>query len=201
MDPFGENYSAEDGFTGSTEGADGAQFEGPHLVRCIGVKADTSAQGNDMLVFDMEVVMDSERDTANAGETLLVYCAQTSAAAWKMKETLVALGVMGADDEEYQFNRGDVVGVYAVAEVELSEYQGKKRPSIATLTPHKATKKGNPYRGDATPDAPSANGSGKKSARKAISKKKDEVPPPEDEDGPETGLDSAPPPPDDGVPF
>lgn len=153
-DPFASEFDGGDDFSGSTEGADGAQFEGPHLVRCISVKEDESQAGNPMFVFDFEVVMDANKDTTNAGETLLVFAAKTKAAAWKMKETLIALGVMDVDDDDYRFSRRDVIGVYAIAEVAINEYQGRKRPQIEGLRAHSLTKKGSPYRGSSQqPDA------------------------------------------------
>lgn len=113
--------------------------EGDYESIVVDLTKDVSSAGNPMWVFDFQTVEDNagKKDSPHVGKTFKNFCAITPSAMWKLRETLAALGLVGKD-RGAKFNKKDVIGRRAKLTIEDDTYKGKKRSSIATVSPSRA---------------------------------------------------------------
>lgn len=102
--------------------------EGRYPAKLIAVKAGKSKAGNQMYSWTFAIMGD-----ASAGKELTTHTAITPAAMWKLKEILQALGVRPTNDGKYSFAPSEVINREAILVIEMQEYEGKERPSIASV--------------------------------------------------------------------
>jgi hypothetical protein len=117
------------GFEGVEEG--GGSFhipEGDYLMKCTGVTpAVSKASGNDMLVFTFTGLQEKSKN-----KRFWLYCSYTREALWKLRQTLVALGVSTPDDPS-ELNPDDVVDVEVIGTVTDNEYDGKTNSKVTEI--------------------------------------------------------------------
>lgn len=133
MDPnrFGDEEEFE------VSGIPDAQSQplGQFIGVCTNLQKATSKAGNDMWVFDFGVISDLKGDTTHAGRNFSVYCALTTAALWKLDQTLNAIGIASVNGRA-KFKKSQVVGVYCVLEIAHDEYEGRKTAKISDVFAH-----------------------------------------------------------------
>lgn len=103
--------------------------EGSYSGRLVSLESTKSKAGNKMYVWTY-VITKGE----NQGKEMINHTALTPNAMWKLKETLVALGVKPVDGV-YNFVPSDVLNKDVTLDIELQEYEGQSRPSISKVLP------------------------------------------------------------------
>lgn len=133
---------------------------GQYVLRLVDVQKDVSKAGNPMWVFDWDIVGDAAGDTTFAGERYKSFCALTSAALWKLEETLLAIGAIESPGQKAKFKRADVIDTLVLGHLVEGEYNGRPQMQLDAVGPHpKGAIKANPAAvGGAAPPAPAPAG-------------------------------------------
>lgn len=103
--------------------------EGDYPGRLIKLESAKSQAGNPMYVWTYVITKGEHQ-----GEELINRTAITPAAMWKLKETLIALGIQAVNGV-YNFQPKDVLNKNVILEVRLQDYEGTSRPNISKVLP------------------------------------------------------------------
>ena len=142
-DPFDSGAGDEE--FGFDMGPEEMAPEGLAIVQCTNLeKQHSRTSGKPMYVWTFVIREYREpKDVGDSynGEELLVFTSLSSAAMWKMQETLAAMGVAIPTEEDdamrsVRFSRGDVLGVCALAALKHNTFEGRKRCQIDALRAH-----------------------------------------------------------------
>ena len=106
--------------------------DGPYEGRVINFeKSKSKTSGNPMWVVDYVIT-----SGPHSGTEFRSFLALTPAAAWKVAETLRALGFKQKVGEKVVFTKADVMGRRVLLNIELDTYEGKERSIVKTVEPH-----------------------------------------------------------------
>lgn len=114
--------------------------EGICIVQLMNVTSEISkTSGNRMWVW--EFAIRNYTDPAEVGdefngEIVKVFTALSKSAAWKLEETLRALGVPIAEGGAVKFSKEQVLGVVCQASIKHQEYNNKTQVNIQALGAH-----------------------------------------------------------------
>lgn len=132
--PFGSPESAGEGLDESfdidlPEDKGFRIKEGKYPGKLISLDKGTSQAGNPMWIFTFVIIAGEF-----AGKEFRVYAALTTAAMWKLRETLEGLG-LGQGGASSSFKKKDAIGKLAMLTIEDSEFKGRPNSQIALVTP------------------------------------------------------------------
>lgn len=103
--------------------------KGKQPLKLVDLGKSVSRANNPMWVWTFVVLLGKD-----AGRELKVFTALTAAAMWKLRETLAAVQVKGAEGgAAAKFKRSDVIGKYVMADVEDTMYEGRPASNVAKL--------------------------------------------------------------------
>lgn len=103
--------------------------DGDYPMRITDIKRDVSkASGKPMLVWSLLGGPELRNNTFK------VFTSFAPEAIWKMGEMITACGV-GKNGEKVTFKKSDCIGKMVMATLEKSEFDGKKRSSVAKCKP------------------------------------------------------------------
>lgn len=101
--------------------------DGAYRMRLVEVEQSVSQSGNPMFIWTFTIV-----EGEYAGKDFKSFTALTPAAMWKVAEVVQALGV-GQTGQVVKFKRSDVINRECGAVIEMQEYNGNERSSIAKV--------------------------------------------------------------------
>lgn len=104
--------------------------DGIYHMRCIEVTQEVSKGGNPMYVWTFIII----NQGPYSGREFRLFTALTSAAMWKVAETVTALGI-GQVGEVVKFRRSDVINRECGAVIEEQEYGGRVNSNISKIIP------------------------------------------------------------------
>lgn len=116
--------------------------EGSAIVQLCGIDRRVSNAGNDMFVWDFTIVQYQHPGLADTKTDNLhlksMFTALSAKAAWKLQETLDALGVDTGDGGKIKgtFDAAEIIGTLCLANIVHEEYNGQTGSSINSLAPH-----------------------------------------------------------------
>jgi hypothetical protein len=105
--------------------------EGDYSGTLIGVSNSSSKAGNPMIVWSYSL-------DANGSE-LKNFTALSPTAAWKVTETMGALGVAKTETGRYAFKASEVIGKRVTLRIVHDVYDGRKRLTIKTVMPYQGS--------------------------------------------------------------
>ena len=159
------------GFDGVDEG--GGSFhipEGDYGMKCTGcTQAVAKSSQNEMLVFTFVGTQGKAK-----GKKFWLYCALVPDAYWKLKQTLIALGIDTPDDPS-GLDPADVEDVEVLGTVADNEYEGKTNSKLSYIAALDADdededeKPAKPTKAVVAAKSKSSNGNAKKLAKLAAS--------------------------------
>lgn len=104
---------------------------GRQPLKLVDLSKGTSQASNPMWIWTFVILLGKD-----AGRELKVFTALTAAAMWKLRETLAALRVAGAEGgAAAKFKRSDVIGRYVIAEITDAMYKGQKSSNVDKMFP------------------------------------------------------------------
>lgn len=113
------------------------------------VTKDTSKSGNPMLVWEYELRFTDRLPFNIKNHTVL-----TENAAWKLRETLNALGIPNKPGERATFRVSQVIGKAVLLTLEEGEYQGRPRNNVSMVSAWDASMGTAPTLAPANEDSP-----------------------------------------------
>lgn len=130
--------------------------EGVYRCRCTDIVEETSKANNPMWTWDF-VIVGGEQD----GKELKMWTALTDKALWKLRDVMEGLQIPKDANSEYVFDPEDVMKMDLIVQVEVEEYKGQDKSTIAAIfaashpdAPEVTDKGPAPYR----PDGPQTPG-------------------------------------------
>lgn len=133
--PFGtppKEGDADDVFSVDVPVDNGFRVQkGKQPLKLIDLGKQTSSKGNPMWVWTFAILLG-----ADAGKEIKVFTALTAAAMWKLRETLSAFNIKGAEGgAAAKFKRSDVIGRYVIADIDDSTFEGRPASNVTKLYP------------------------------------------------------------------
>lgn len=102
--------------------------EGKHQAVVIDFQKDVSQAGNDMYVWEFQIVSGSDK-----GETIRDWTSLLPQARWKVADYLEACGIGKAKGSIAKFTRGDIVDSPVIIEVEHTERDGQPQNNVVDI--------------------------------------------------------------------
>jgi hypothetical protein len=106
--------------------------EGDYTAKVVGVEQQVSKNGNPMWVWDFAILTRGDYE----GKELRLFAVLTPQALFRLKETLVALGLMDESTKRVKFDQDKALNRRAVITVVDNVYQGRKNSSIQEVHAH-----------------------------------------------------------------
>lgn len=103
---------------------------GKYPGKLLNIVHDVSKAGNLMWTWTFTIT-----EGQYAGKERRLWTALTDEALWKVKETLLALGIISTSETRPRFTKSDVVGRPCTLVVEESTYNGRPSDTLASILP------------------------------------------------------------------